>query len=168
MVAADVSLAERNKDIVRRLTDSFNVQDMSVIDELVAKDYVDNGPFHGQQPGREGMKQAHRTFYTGFPDIYETIDDIFAEDNRVVVRWTCRGTHKGNFAGIPATGKKVKVTGIDIYRLVDGRVVENWHNTDGLGLLDQLGMLPPLSVTVAFSWVKKRFGRVDNNTKKTA
>lgn len=154
--------AEENKAIIRRLTDSFNRQDMSVINELVAINYVDNGPFDGQAPGREGMKQAHHNFYTGFPDIYETIDDIFAEDDRVVVRWTCRGTHKGTFAGIPATGKRVEVTGIDIYRLVNGQVAENWHNVDALGLLAQIGYGPSIGVGIILGRIKQILQRGKN------
>src|SRR5215212_1271157 len=127
--------AAENKELIRHLTDSFNRKDLSVIDELVAVNYVDHGPFDGQAPGREGMKQAHRQFYEGFPDIYETIDDIFAEDDRVVVRWTCRGKHLGSFAGLAPTGRHVAVTGIDIYRIAGGQVVENWHTVDGLSLL---------------------------------
>ena len=155
-------LAEENKATIRRLTDSFNRHDLSVVDELVTIDYIDNGPFDGQAPGREGMKQAHRNFYTGFPDIYETIDDIFAEDDRVVVRWTCRGTHTGPFAGIPATGKQVEVTGIDIYRLVNGQVAENWHNVDALSLLDQIGHGPSIGAGIVLGYIKRIVQRGKN------
>lgn len=151
---------EVNKDIVRRLTDSFNRQDLSVIEQLVAVNYVDHDPFDGQPPGREGMKMAHRTFYTGFPDIHETIEDLFAEEDRVVARWVCRGTHLGEFVGIPPTGKTVAVTGIDIYRIVDGQVAENWHNVDGLGLLYQIGAVPPIWLGVVYGGAARLFGRL--------
>lgn len=144
--------AEANKTIVRRLIESFNEKDMSVIDELVADTYIDHAPFPEQLPGREGMKQAHHIFYSAFPDIHETAEDIIAEGDKVMVRWTIRATHKGKFVGLPPTGKSVTVAGIDIYRIVDGKIVENWHNTDSTGLLYQLGVLPPLWIGVVISF----------------
>ena len=138
--------AEENKEIIRRHTQAFNEKRLEVIDELVDIDYVDHGPFHGQQSGREGMKQAHKYFYEGFPDIQQTIDDILAEDDKVVVRWTCRGTHLGRFVSvpIPPTGKTASVQGIDIFRMKDGKIAECWHVVESLQLLFQLGVLEPL------------------------
>lgn len=137
---------EANKEIIRRLTDAFNDRNMTVIDELVDIDYIDHGPFHKQQAGREGMKQAHQYFYEGFPDVHETIEDIFAEEDKVVVRWICKGTHLGNFVSvpIPPTGKSAAVQGIDIFRIQNGKVTECWHIVDALSLLFQLEVMQPL------------------------
>jgi steroid delta-isomerase-like uncharacterized protein len=138
--------AQENKAIIRRLVEAFNNQELDILDELFTEDYIDHEPFPDQVPGPVGVKHANGLFYQAFPDIIETIDDMIAEDDRVVVRWTCSGTHEGLFTIIPPTGKHVQVTGIEIYRLVDGKIAENWHNTDALGLLGQLGVLPPLLV----------------------
>jgi steroid delta-isomerase-like uncharacterized protein len=77
-----------------------------------------------------------------FPDVHITIEDQVAEGDRVVTRWTARGTHTGAFQGIPPTGKRGSMTGIDINRFADGKVVECWTNADDLGLLQQLGVIP--------------------------
>lgn len=135
---------EQNKDLIRRSVEqSFNARNLDILDEMVAEQYVDHGAFPGQLPGIPGMKQVHRGFYEGFPDVHQTIDDMFAEGDRVVVRWTCRGTHRGMFAGIPPTNRYVTVTGIDIFRIENNRIVECWHNVDELGVLRQLGVFPP-------------------------
>ena len=80
--------------------------------------------------------------FTAFPDVHFTIEDQVAEADKVVTRWTWRGTHQGPFQGIPPTGKHVMVTGVGINRFANGKVVENWTNMDILGLLQQLGVVP--------------------------
>lgn len=137
--------AEENKELIRRHTSAFNEKRLEVIDETVDINYVDHGPFKGQLPGREGMKQAHQYFYEGFPDIYQTIDDMVAEDDKIVVRWTCTGTHLGHFVSVPIapTGKVASVRGIDIFRITDGKIAECWHVAENLQLLLQLGVLKP-------------------------
>ena len=83
--------------------------------------------------------------FTAFPDLHFTIEDMIAEGDTVVVRYTTRGTHHGNFRGIPSTGKQVSGTAMFIDRLVNGKAVEQWSNGDDLGLLQQLGVIPPSS-----------------------
>jgi len=85
-----------------------------------------------------------RLFVSVFPDLHLTIEDLIAEGNEVVLRWTGTGTQQGAFAGNPPTGKQVTSTGIDIFRIANGKVVEHWSNSDDLGVLQQLGVvLPP-------------------------
>jgi steroid delta-isomerase-like uncharacterized protein len=137
--------SEANKDIIRRLIEeSFNTRNMDVLEALVDPSYVDHGPFDGQAAGVEGMKQAHMILYSGFPDVQQTIDDLIAEGDRVVARWSCQGTHTGDFIGIPPTGRVGVVTGIDIFRIADGKIMECWHEVNSLGLMQQLGVIPPI------------------------
>jgi steroid delta-isomerase-like uncharacterized protein len=88
------------------------------------------------------MHQTVTMFLSAFPDLHWTIEDAVAEGNKVVLRLTARGTHRGAFQGIPPTGKQVTVTGIIISRLADGKIAEEWANRDVLGLLQQLGVVP--------------------------
>jgi steroid delta-isomerase-like uncharacterized protein len=87
-------------------------------------------------------KQLVTMYLAAFPDLHLTIEDQIAEGDKVVIRWTAHGTHKGNFMGIPPTGKEAVVTGITIDRFANGKTVEAWNNSDDLGLLQQLGVVP--------------------------
>ncbi len=135
--------AEENKAIVRRaIEEGWNQGNLAVFDETNAPEYVDHAAIPGQGPGAEGYKQAVQMTRAAFPDLHLTIDDMIAEGDRVVTRWTARGTHQGEYFGIPATGKPVEITGINIGRIVNGKVVENWQNSDQLGLMQQLSVIP--------------------------
>jgi steroid delta-isomerase-like uncharacterized protein len=98
----------------------------------------------GQLPsiGPEAQKQRSAMLLSAFPDVQFTIEDMVAEGDNVAVRWVMRATHQGAFAGIPATGRQVAMSGITIYRLTDGKIGEAWSTFDQLGLLHQLGMTP--------------------------
>jgi steroid delta-isomerase-like uncharacterized protein len=89
----------------------------------------------------EAVNAAFRRFHSVFPDLHVVIEDVVAEGDRVAARWTATGTHSGEFAGLPATGRAVRWGGIDIYRLVGGKVAEWWRNDDFIWLLKQLGKL---------------------------
>ena len=116
---------------------------MAVIDELYATDFVIHDPLQGD--GDLGyLKQYARGVLTGIPDLHITTDDLIAEGDQVVKRWTARGTHKGDFMGVPATGNRIEVTGIEIYRIAGGKIVEIWGVMDSLGLMQQLGVIPPM------------------------
>lgn len=138
---------EENKAIARRLYETFNravsTGDMSLLDQVLPADAVDHNPSPGQAPGLEGVKQVFGQFRAAFPDFTLTVEDMIAEGDKVVSRLTVRATHKGDFQGIPATGKMVTQTGIDILRVAGGKVVERWGEFDNLGLLQQLGVIPP-------------------------
>ncbi len=92
---------------------------------------------------REGHEQFAKAFYAAFPDLYHTVDQVIANDDGVAVRFTLRGTHKGEFMGIPATGRQVEVSATAMMRVVDGRVAEVDGIFDQIGLMRQLGVLPP-------------------------
>jgi steroid delta-isomerase-like uncharacterized protein len=134
--------AEANKAIIRRYRQAHNQNDMSALDAIVAADIVSHSALPGLPPGREGGKMAHQGSLAAFPDGQTTTDDLIAEGDKVVERFTLVGTHKGEFLGIPATGKQVRVTGMSIFRIANGKIVEHWGENDGMGLLMQLGVLP--------------------------
>jgi steroid delta-isomerase-like uncharacterized protein len=135
---------DQNKEIVRRYSEQFwGSGDEAVADELFAEAIVDHSPaIPDQPPGREGEKRALAVFRSAFPDLRVTTEDIIAEGDKVVLRWTARGTHRGELPGLPATGQEATLKGIDILRLAEGRIVERWAEYDNLGLLQQLGAVP--------------------------
>jgi len=134
---------DENKTIVRRFFEElWNAKRLDRLDELVARDYVDGNALPGQAPGLEGSKQKWAMYFAGVPDLSAKIEDLVAEGDKVVVRFTAEGTHQGNLLGVPPTGKRLRVTGISIYRLVEGKVMEHWEEGDRLGLLQQLGVIP--------------------------
>ena len=132
---------EAEKDVVRRVYELLNHGDVDAIAALVTDDYAEHDPLPGQGTGRDGVLDRFSLITRALAPHF-TIEDLVAEGDRVVVRWTNSGTHVGEFAGIPATGKTFTIAGIDIYRLVDGKLCEHWHVVDQLSMLGQLGLLP--------------------------
>jgi len=135
--------AEENKALHRRFFEElFNQGNLERADELVAANYVNHNPAPGETPGLEGLKQFVTTLRTAFPDIQFTLDDQIAEGDRVTTRFTATGTHQAEFAGIPATGKPIRITAINIHRVAEGKIQEGWLNWDALGMMQQLGVIP--------------------------
>jgi len=137
-------MSEPNKSLMRRgIEEVWNRGNFAVVGELIAGDFVAHASLPiGEIHGPEGVKRYFATLREAFPDIHFTIEDQLAEGDRAVTRWTARGTHGGAFRGVPPTGKQVSLTGITINRVAGGKAVEGWMNLDGLGLLQQLGVLP--------------------------
>jgi steroid delta-isomerase-like uncharacterized protein len=137
-------MSEQNKNLIRRAVEEvWNRRNFASLSDLVSSDFVVHSA--GEEiHGREGVKQFYSMLHRAFPDIRFTIKDQIAEGDKVVTHWTARGTHRGEFNGIPATGKQFNVSAIDIDRIADGKVVECWTNMDQLGLLQQLGIVPNL------------------------
>jgi steroid delta-isomerase-like uncharacterized protein len=124
---APVSAEEQNKALVRRVFEKVWVKrNLAAVDEFMAADYVEHPIPAGLPPGTESLKQAMTMYRTAFPDLKATIDDIFAEGDRVAFRWSIRSTHLGDWLGIPPTGSHVTVSGISVYRIAGGKVVEAW------------------------------------------
>ncbi len=143
-----MSTADENKDLVRRYFAEIDRRgDESVLDEFVSKDFVDHGPAPGCTPDLEGLKVAFDMFRTGSPGTHR-IDDLIAEDDKVVVRVTGQGVHAGDLFGIPPTGREFSVTGVTILRIADGKIVERWVEVDMLGCLQQLGVIPDSQTAV--------------------
>lgn len=135
-------MSDQNKAIVSRAWDEcFNKGNLDILDELIAADYVWHGP--GQDvSGQEGIKQLTGMMRQAFPDLEFAIESQTAEGDKMASRWTMRGTHKGDFFGVPATGKMAIFTGIVISRIANGKIAEEWEHFDHYGLLQQLGVVP--------------------------
>jgi steroid delta-isomerase-like uncharacterized protein len=132
-----------NGQVLDRINEeAFNQGRVDVLDELVADDFVEHDPMPGTPPDREGFKGMIRSLREAFPDFHAQTDDQIVAGDKVVERWTCTGTHEGEFIGAPATHRRIEIHGMDISRLEDGRLVEHWTQVDMLSLLQQLGMLP--------------------------
>jgi steroid delta-isomerase-like uncharacterized protein len=144
-------MSEHNKAIVRRLVEElWNKGNLSVADELFAPNYEHHDAStldFGRGP--ESEKKRATLYRTAFPDIRLTIEDIIAEGETVMTRWSCRGTHKGDLSGIAPTGKQINISGVTIARLANGKLAEGWVNWDALGLMQQLGVVPELAKTRA-------------------
>jgi len=138
---------DENKAIVQRILSEFWLGgNLAVLDELLAPDCINHEQSNPEQRGKAACKQwandVRLVNRRGFADYDITSEDIVAEGDKVVKRWVFQGTHSGEFAGIPPTGKRVTMRGITLYRLAQGRVSEMYWNYDVFGLLQQLGAIP--------------------------
>lgn len=133
------------KALGRRVVEAWNegkATVMAVVDEVFATDIV----YHGGGKDIRGIKDYKQhviEFYNAFPDLHFTIEDMVVEGDKVAMRVTLTGTHKGEFHGVPATNMKVTGWGISIYRIIGGKIVERWERSDALGFMQQLGAVPP-------------------------
>ena len=135
---------EQNKALVRQLVkEAINQGNIRVIDELLIPDFIEHEELPpGIPPGREGPKVLFTMLRSGFPDIKATIEHLIAEGDQVVLHMTWTGTHKGEFMGIPPTGKRISINVIDILVIAEGRFVEHWGVMDSMAMMQQLGVAP--------------------------
>jgi steroid delta-isomerase-like uncharacterized protein len=135
--------AENNKALVRRYVEEvLNRKNLAVVDELFAPTFVDLDSSMPEANGPAGIRRLAAMVHASFPDVHFTIEDMIAEGDKVVYRYSVSGTHKKDFMGIAATGRQISFTGIHIYRLGDGKLLEEWENWDALQLMRQLGVIP--------------------------
>lgn len=135
-----------NKDLTLRFfKEVFDNRNLAAIDELCAETFVEHTPMPGQPEGRAGIRWFMESLTTAFPDLTATVEDILAEGDRVAIRNTMHGTHKGEFMGIPPTGKHIAIPGIDLVIVKNGKATDHWGYFDTAGLLQQLGAIPPMS-----------------------
>jgi steroid delta-isomerase-like uncharacterized protein len=131
-------------DTAQRLAEAFvrmlNTHDPDLVDSFVASDYRNHNFF--VDDGREANRQFWTGFFAALPDLTATMEDLVVSGDRVVGRFVYRGTHSGEFMGIPATGRRVEMRSIDIWRVADGMFVEHWDELNTLQLLQQMGALP--------------------------
>jgi steroid delta-isomerase-like uncharacterized protein len=141
-------MSEELKAVVRRFgKEIWHKGNLDAIEEFIAPNYIRHTS-HSREGGRdvhgpEGARRSIASFRAAFPDVHFTEDAILVDGDKVVVRWTFRGTHRGEFLGVAPTGKQVTFTGINIYRIADGKIVERWANEDAISLYQQLGLLAP-------------------------
>ncbi|MFC6733505.1 MULTISPECIES: ester cyclase [unclassified Haladaptatus] len=134
---------ESNADIVRALWETGTYGDYSLVDQYVADDYVEHSAFESEPiRGRDGFRANIEEMRAAFSDIDLTIEDIFAAGDEVALRWRLNAKHTGDLRGIAPTNKPVEISGIEIDRFEDGKVVEAWNQFDSLGMLQQMGALP--------------------------
>jgi len=130
-----------NKAKFKLLYDEIlNKGNLAVFEELCAPNFVKHAIPPNPDFGIEGSKQSVLMLRKAFPDIKYTVEDMIEDGDKLVARWSARGTHKGEFMGIPATGKQVAFSGIEIIRIKDGKAVEEWEELDRAGLMQQLTM----------------------------
>jgi steroid delta-isomerase-like uncharacterized protein len=133
-------MVEQNKELVRAAFGGLD-EVMAAHDRLYHPEWT--GHFPGMPPlDLDGHRQYSETMAVAFPDLERTIDDLVAEGDRVVARWTARGTHSGDLMGVPPSGVVATSSGITVFRIADGRIAEEWSESDMLGLLQQLGAIP--------------------------
>jgi steroid delta-isomerase-like uncharacterized protein len=144
--------AQENKALVRRFLAALGAQDLTAVDDVLSSDYT----LHMvglPQPvqGLAAWKETISAYFAAFPDLEVELEDEIAEGDRVVIRYAWRGTHRGDFMGIAATGRMVRVPGTIVFRVAGDRVAEEWHLDDALGLLQQLGAVPQPHAAIATS-----------------
>jgi steroid delta-isomerase-like uncharacterized protein len=139
-------MSAEDKAIIRRLYgEVWNGRRLDLVSEIISPSHalhISNAA--DSSIGPEAYKSQVTQFLSGFPDLRFSIDDMVAEDEKVVVSWNIAGTHKGEFMGIPATNKKISVDGITINHIVNGKIIDSYINWDTLGMLQQLGIAPTL------------------------
>jgi predicted ester cyclase len=132
---------DRNKRVVERIWDELvNGRRSDALDELVCRNFVDHAPLPGLAADLEGLRQRLQILHRAFPDFHSTIIDLVAEGDKVVAFVLSEGTHQGDFAGVPATGRRFSMQEIQILRIADGKMVEHWQVADLFGMFVQLGL----------------------------
>jgi steroid delta-isomerase-like uncharacterized protein len=137
--------AEENRRLAQRFFDEvMNGMDATAAEEILAPEFATHHPNFPVARGPEGVLGVLNMLRSAIPDLQYAVQDTIADDATVAVRWLASGTHRGDFMGIQPTGNPVSVSGIDIFHVRAGRIVEGWVNSDILGLMQQFGVIPPL------------------------
>lgn len=131
-----------NKTIVERFERAFAANDAATIDELCDPRLVDHNPVPGAPPTLDGFKTTIAGYTTAFPDLRIEDLHVIAEGDIVATRWTAVGTQEGDMPGIPATGRQIRVEGMNFYTLRNGRITDVWTQYDAMGMMQQLGVMP--------------------------
>jgi predicted ester cyclase len=137
-------MSEANKAIVRRYREIYNSNQLDKLGEVLAADFRPHNLMPGLPPGLDGVRMVHQGTLAAFPDLRVTTEDLIAEGDKVVERWTQTQTHTGaSIFGVPAnSGKPVKTSGISLYRIANGKIAEHWAEMDFFGVMVQLGAVP--------------------------
>lgn len=136
---------QENINIVKRFVEEvYNKNNTNTMDELTSSSLTIHDPaLHNQKEGLRGYKELENQFKRAFPDKRTKIEDIFSSDDKVLVRWSTQAKHKGDLKDIPATNKDIKISGMTLYMLKNGKIVEIFQQWDRLGLLEQIGEVQP-------------------------
>ena len=134
-------MSEQNKAVAQRFYEEVVAQrKLELIDELIDENFVEHEEFPGLPPGREGVREFFGMILSAFPNMEFEVGDMIAEGDLVATRMTMSGTQEGEFMGMPATGKSMRVQAMEFLRLANGKVVEHWGVTDQAGMMEQLGV----------------------------
>jgi steroid delta-isomerase-like uncharacterized protein len=138
------SMSAENEALVRRYVEEvYDQRKLEIVDEIFAPDFTLHDPdLPGAERGPEGIKRIVRTFVDAFPDLEVSLDDEMSSGDKVITRWTARGTQQGELMGIAPTGNRIDVTTISIWRVADGKIAEAWLVYDAFGMMQQLGLAP--------------------------
>jgi steroid delta-isomerase-like uncharacterized protein len=138
---AQAAVEEQNIALVKRLTEELNKGNAEIVKELYAPDVRSYSPSGSSAPASQNDNyELTKAYFNAFPDLNQTIEEIVASGDKVTVRFIARGTHKGDFQGIPATGNRMELSGITIIHIKNGKIVEERQDVDSLGFMTQLGM----------------------------
>ena len=149
-----VSLEEDMAHIRRGYEDGWSTGDFTPVDEFLAPNTILHAPIQPEPiVGRDGVKDLMMKLRTGLPDLKITIEEMFGVGDTLLVRYTARGTHLGDFMGIPPTGRKVVLDEIEVHQLANGQIQEMWLEFDAASLLLQLGVLPPGGIPRPVLWI---------------
>jgi predicted ester cyclase len=135
-------MTEEMKSVTRRIEDLWNTGNLAVADEIYSPALVNHAPYAPDFKDFQSCKQCVSAVRAGMPDFTVKIEDAIAEGDKLVCRWVARGSHTGDFFGIPPSNNKVEWTGMTLYRMDSGKIVEAWWNEDMLGLMKQIGVIP--------------------------
>ena len=135
-------MSSQNNEIAERFEMAVAANDVATIDELCDPALVDHNAAPDQKPGLAGFKDTLAQVAATFPDLQVSVQHVIGEGDLVATHWTLSGTHQAEFLGVPATGRKVTVEGMNVYRLAGGLITDMWTQLDGVGMRDQLGALP--------------------------
>ena len=133
----------RPADVARQWYEAFNTKDPTIIDKIVDRDWVDIPSPPGTPPGPQGLRDLFTQLTTAFPDLHLTIEDVLQDGDKVVVRSTITGTHRGTLFGMPAKGRRLSIQAVDIHEIRNGKIVRTWHTEDWMTGLRQLGITGP-------------------------
>jgi steroid delta-isomerase-like uncharacterized protein len=137
------TIEEKNKDFIQAYTEDFwNKQHVAAFEKYFTADFILHSD--GGDQNCEEYKGLCQAYFTAFPDLHITTDYLVAEGDKVAKVWTANSTHMGEFMGIPTTGKRIVVKGIEVFRIADGKIAEIWASMDNLGMMQQLGVIPPM------------------------
>ena len=140
-------MSSRGQELAETYLQMLNTHDPDLVEQFVAEDYVNHNAF--VDDGREANRQFWHAFFTGLPDVSASMEDLVIAGDRVAGRFIYRGTHQGDFMGIPASGHAVEMRSIDIWRIEDGMFAEHWDELNTLAMFQQMGVVPPLGGTGA-------------------
>jgi steroid delta-isomerase-like uncharacterized protein len=133
---------DTNKDVVRRWIESWHTGKTGDVGEFISTGFVRHDPNMPEVRGIDGESALMEMYLAAFPDLRFTIEHLVAENDLVLARLTARGTHQGELLGTPPSGRQVTVAAMELYRLEDGKIAEQWVTMDSLGLLQQIGAIP--------------------------